>query len=319
VLVRLTQINTVDLKHFDFDYDLTWFVFFLNTDETIYGRYGGRDAASAESRISLKGLRYAMDKALEFHDTKPKAVPKDDKPKRVTDFPASKKHRGCIHCHNAKEFERAEKTDNGTWNRDDLWVYPLPENIGLTLDVDVGNKVKSVKAKSAAESAGVKAGDFLTKIGETRVSSFADAIYGLHKAPKKGEIAITWERDGKSVTAKLMIEEGWRKTNITWRPSLLDILPSVAFSADELSVEERKQLGLDPKRAVFKQDKFVHSTLKAVGVQKDDVVIGFDGKSIEGKMKDLLGYLRQNYLAGDEVEINILRDGKPLNIKMKLK
>src|SRR5438093_12015904 len=67
VLVRLTKIEGVDLRLFEFDYDLTWIVFFLNADEQIYGRYGGRDAASAESRISLAGLRNAMQAALDAY------------------------------------------------------------------------------------------------------------------------------------------------------------------------------------------------------------------------------------------------------------
>ena len=37
----------MDLRRFEFDFDLTWYAFFLNADETIYGRYGGRDATSA--------------------------------------------------------------------------------------------------------------------------------------------------------------------------------------------------------------------------------------------------------------------------------
>ena len=67
------KIAGVDLRRFEFDYDLTWFVFFLNADETIYGRYGGRDASDAEARISMKGLRYAMDRALEAHKSPPAA------------------------------------------------------------------------------------------------------------------------------------------------------------------------------------------------------------------------------------------------------
>ena len=69
------KIAGADLSRFEFDYDLTWFGFFLNADETIYGRYGGRDAKSAERRISLTGLRYAMDKALETHKKPPAKRP----------------------------------------------------------------------------------------------------------------------------------------------------------------------------------------------------------------------------------------------------
>ena len=42
VCVRLVQANALDLTLFQFDYDLTFAVFFMNTDRTIYGRYGTR-------------------------------------------------------------------------------------------------------------------------------------------------------------------------------------------------------------------------------------------------------------------------------------
>ena len=53
VRVRLVRITGVDLRLFDFDYDVTWFAFFLNADEHVYGRYGGRDAVDAQSRDCL--------------------------------------------------------------------------------------------------------------------------------------------------------------------------------------------------------------------------------------------------------------------------
>ena len=49
VRVRLVRISGADLNVFDFDYDLTWAAFFLNADETVYGRFGGRDAESPDS------------------------------------------------------------------------------------------------------------------------------------------------------------------------------------------------------------------------------------------------------------------------------
>ena len=100
---------------------------------------------------------------------------------------------------------------------------------------------------------------------------------------------------------------------------MLDILPSAPFSGDDLKPDEKKQLGLAEKRAVFRQDKFVHSTLKAIGVQKDDVVIGNNGKEIEGTMDTFLVYVRRNFLVGDKVTFNLLRDGKKVDAEMTLK
>ena len=54
VCVRLVQANAMDLALFQFDYDLTFVVFFMNADKTIYGRYGSRsDRKNATRDISI--------------------------------------------------------------------------------------------------------------------------------------------------------------------------------------------------------------------------------------------------------------------------
>lgn len=309
----------MDLRRFAFDFDLTWYAFFLNADETIYGRYGGRDASSAEARLSLKGLRYALDRALEAHQSPPNSRPLRGKPQRAEGYAAASAHRGCIHCHNINEFRRADLMAAGKWDRESVWVYPLPENVGLTLEIDIGNRVKTVASRSAAEHAGLKAGDQVTKLNGFPVASFADASFALHEAKRSGSVPIEWSRGGKVHSGSLELAGGWRKTNLTWRPSMLDILPSVPLSGDDLSAAEKKALGLAEKRAVIRQDAEVHAILKAVGVVGGDVVIGFDGQAIDGTTGDLLGYVRRNYLVGDEVTVNILRNGKRVDVKLKLK
>ena len=68
-----------------------------------------------------------------------------------------------------------------------------------------------------------------------------------------------------------------------------------------------------------RQDDDVHKTLRSAGIRGGDVVVGFDGKSIDGSMRDLLGFVRRNYLVGDEIVVNVIRDGKPLEIKLVLR
>jgi S1-C subfamily serine protease len=198
-------------------------------------------------------------------------------------------------------------------------VYPLPENVGLTLDVDAGDRVTAVRPGSPADKAGLKPGDRVTQLAGRPVASFADASYALHKSPAKGSIPVAWERDGRGHAAALEVAAGWRKTNLTWRPSMLDLLPALPFSGDDLTAEEKKRLGLAPKRAAIRQDKHVHSTLKAAGVRAGDVVVGFDGRAVDGAMEDLLGHVRRNYLVGDAVKVDILRDGKPVELPLVLK
>ena len=72
VRVRLVRVNKLDLSLFQFDPDLTFAVFFLNADKTIYGRFGSRsDFTDSDRDISLEGLRKAMSSALALHKQYP--------------------------------------------------------------------------------------------------------------------------------------------------------------------------------------------------------------------------------------------------------
>ncbi len=194
--------------------------FFVSADDQVYGRYGGRDPKGAETRLTLPGLRFAMQAALDAHrkarDSK-QENPAPNTPVFAEGYNAAKKLRGkeCIHCHQVYEFRRADAKAAGTFNRDSLWVYPLPENIGITLDLDQGNKIKSVAAGSSAEKAGLRAGDILATVNGVTVHSFADVQYGLNRAPARGQISIGWERDNKPAAAQLDLPDGWRRTNPT--------------------------------------------------------------------------------------------------------
>lgn len=318
--VRLIRVTGADLNLFEFDYDLTWMAFFLNADERIYGRFGGRDASGPDSRSSLAGLKYAMEAALAMHKiSTDKPKPRPEKPRRAEDYPAAQRSRGCIHCHMVAEFRRDYLKSLGTWTRADVWVYPLPENVGITLETDRGDIVKAVKAASPADRAGLRPGDRLRTLNGYSIASFGDAQFALHKSPKKGLIPISWERDAKITLGKLDMPDGWRKTNLTWRPSMLSLLPSLSLSGDDLSAEQKKALGLGAKRLAFKQESFVHREAKAAGVQPGDVIIGINGQVQDMAMLEFFGYVRQNFLVGDKVTINILRNGKRVDLPMTLK
>lgn len=322
VLVRLTKISGSDLNVFDFDYDLNWFAFFLNADEKVYGRYGGRDARSAENRLSLKGLRHALQAALETHRKETKGQPRarTEKPLRVEEYPAAKRLKSgeCIHCHQVYEFRRDFLKSGGKWRKDEVWVYPLPENVGLTLDIDAGDRVRSVARGSPADAAGLRGGDVLRTVNGVSVASIADAQYGLHRAAAKGKVPVAWLRDGTPMTAELNLPEGWRRTNITWRPSLLDVLPAPDFEGDDLTLEEKKALQLSDKQLAFRLGD-VDDRARDAGLKKGDVVVGVEGLKLEMAMIEFFGHLRKNYLAGERVTFNVLRDGKAVDVPLTLR
>jgi hypothetical protein len=325
VLVRLTRITGADLNVFDFDYDVTWMAFFLNADGRIYGRYGGRDAEGAEKRLSLAGLRYAMQAALAAHHQPRRAAGRQPDvpaaPRLAEAYPAAKQLKSgqCIHCHNVYEFQRDTLRSAGKWDRDMVWVYPPPENVGITLEVDRGDQVRAVAAGSAADKAGIRAGDVLRSLNGLSVASFADAQYALHRAPAKGRIPFTVRRNGQALTGQLELAPGWRETNITWRTSLLDLLPSLSIFGQDLSGAEKKALGLGPKRLAFRQDKNVHPDARDAGVRENDVVIGINNKKLEMDMLQFLGYVRRNFRVGERVTLNVFRGGRPVDLPILLR
>src|SRR4051794_12062024 len=140
VRVRLTRIDPLDLNLFDFDYDLTFMVFFLNADGKVYARYGGRDAKDPDNRQSLEGLRYSMASVLDEHGRADKAFAprRAEATKFVSDIRGAR-GRGCMHCHQVREALNRELKRTGQWQREHAYRYPLPDNLGLVLEVDRGN------------------------------------------------------------------------------------------------------------------------------------------------------------------------------------
>jgi predicted metalloprotease with PDZ domain len=297
--------------------------FFLNADETIYGRYGNRDEASAEDRQSLAGLAYAMNAALTAHRQVPdrNPIPGTQKPLQVEDYLgfARRRRGGCIHCHQVFEYRRKALQAEGKWQREDVWVYPQPENVGLTLDVDQGDLVRAVAPGSPAARAGLRVRDVVRTLNGMSVASIADLQYALHRAPAKGPVPISWRHDGQEKTSTLELAAGWRKTDLSWRTSMLDLLPWASLYGDDLRAEEKKALGLSAKRLAFRQRRPVHSQARAAGVLPDDVIIGIDGQVLEMTREEFQAHVHRSYLVGDRITLNVLRNGKRLDLPMTLR
>jgi predicted metalloprotease with PDZ domain len=321
-LVRITRMRGVNLDLFDFDYDLTWMGFFLNADGVVYGRYGGRDAQSADSRVSLAGLRHAMQAALAQHRRKEKAKTQlhVKKPRTVEAYAAAKRlpERACIHCHQVYDLRRESLQAAGKWRLDELWVYPLPENVGLTLDRDRGDKIAEVAANSAAARVGIRGRDRLIAVNGQTIASIADLQYALHRAPTKGTVPVIWQHEGRQWRGTLTLAEGWRKTDISWRWSLRGLDPSPRVDGDDLSEEEKKALGLSEKRLAFRQGPFVSEPARQAGIRQNDVIVGIDGKTLEMTARQFVAYVRLNYRVGDRVTYNVLRKGKRVDVVMRL-
>jgi serine protease Do len=312
----------VNLRVFDFDYDLTWMAFFIRADETVYGRYGGRAPDSPNRYLSLAGLKHAMRVALAAHrrGAMRKANGKMQQGPTADQYPAAREFtaKACIHCHHVYDFRRQAWQAAGKWRLDRLWVYPLPENIGLTLEVDRGNHVQKVAPGSAADRLGARKGDRFLKVNGYRVASFGDIQYALHQAPPEGRIPVTWDRDGKTYLGNLAMPAGWRQTDISWRWSLRGLDPAPCVHGEDLEAAEKKQLGLADKRLALRQGNFVTQAARQAGIRQNDIIIGVDNKPLFMTARQFGAYVRLNYKVGDRITFHIIRNGQRLKVSMEL-
>ena len=261
----MSRVDDQDLNLFDFDYDLTLAYFFLDADGHVYGRYGQRDGDGPDNRQSLDGLRYTMESVLAAHAEQAKsfAPTAQASPKYLADFLVRKGGKkgggGCLHCHTVKE--RIVGVGPG-WTFDQLFRFPMPENVGITLDVDRGDVVKSVKPKSPAESVGLKPGDRIRRVANVPIHSMADVQYALDRAPKNGTLDVVWTRDAKDETGTITLPEGWRRGDISWRPSTQHYIPAARLYGKDLPADERAKLGLPATQLAFRQNDFVPTQAK---------------------------------------------------------
>ncbi len=320
VRVRLTRIDNVDLNLFEFDYDLTMMIFFLDADANVYARYGGRDARDADNRQSLDGLKYTMQSVLAMHRSKQRSfAPKTDTKEKYIREVTGGGGRGCMHCHQVKEALNRQMSSDGTWTRDAIFRYPLPENLGMRLEVNRGNIVERVTTGTPAASAGLKRGDRIERIGSVPIHSFGDAQYALDKAPKTGSLEISWRRNNEKMSGELALNDGWRRTDVSWRTSMRRLIAHLPLYGTDLSAAERKGLSLSPTQLAFRQNSRLQSRAKDAGFMVGDIIVDMDDRKLQMNVDELLRHVEQEYLAGDNVTFTVIRNGQTMKLPIVLR
>jgi S1-C subfamily serine protease len=260
-----------------------------------------------------------MQSVLAMHDRKERAFAptSSEEPKFIRDLAAQAGFgQGCVHCHQVKEILNDRLQQTGRWSRDMVWRYPLPENLGIQLEIERGNVIKGVKAQSCAAKANLKAGDVVQELNAVPVHSFADAQFALDRAPATGKIPISFRRGDRVLGAKLSLPEGWRKTDISWRTSMRRLVASPHLWGEDLTTEEKKALGLSANQLAFRQQNSLPPPVQAAGIHGGDIVLGVDDQALDMDVAGFARYIQGNYLVGDKVTVNIIRDGKRLKLPL---
>jgi hypothetical protein len=336
VCVRIVQTNSLDLKLFQYDYDQSWTAFFLNADQTIYGRYGTRTdrGAKSDAHLSLASFRKAMERALRLHRDYPGnkdqlagkrgKEPEYPIPAQIPGLEVRGKvatdRKNCIHCHMVREYTLRAKWQEGKLSPADLWVYPMPDNIGLTMDSTDGLRVKDVAAGSPAARAGMAAGDELLSLNGQPLISLADIQWVLHTAPVETRIAVTLRRGGQTLDKVVEVSGNWKESDLSWRSSSWYGLRQ-GLLLEPLAAADKQKRGL-PADGLALAIKGLFgpsgSKLQAAGLRKDDVIVAVDGQATARTESAFLTQLRLKHGPKDSVKFTVLRgaDRKELTVPM---
>ncbi|GIW94786.1 MAG: hypothetical protein KatS3mg110_2827 [Pirellulaceae bacterium] len=319
--MRLGQIDDLDLNLFQFDLDLTFCVFFLNAEGHVYARYGSRDETSPDARQSLEGLRYTMLSVLATWENSAQRVA----PRRFPEPLVIRAMRGsqgfgrCVHCHEARELIDAQRRQNGQWDERTVYRYPLPDNLGVRMEVDRGNVVESVEPGTPAARLGLLPGDRIEEVDGVPIHSLADFQFALDAAPDTGTIPVEWCRGQERRHGQLELARGWRRADITWRASLYKFVASPRLFGPDLDPEEKAALGLTPTRLAFRAMPTLSEQARSAGIQENDIILGFDDRDLHMNVREFWRYVRKNYYIGETVIVNLIRDGQTMRIPMTLR
>ena len=321
----MVKMNGVDLQQFQFDYDMTWAALFLHHDGTVYARYGSRTVDGPMVNNTAKGLVATMRRVLEAHGRYPsnrdrfldKRGP-EPRFRRAEDYPYLANRRGvsrvthsnCIHCHDVHEaFHHAKIDEAGRPRR--VFKYPLPENVGLEIELDSGNRVAAALPASPARAAGIEAGDTVLSMNGQAIYSIADIQFVLHHLPASADIAVDLSRRGVHVETSLRVEGDWRTNDFTWRVSLSGFPGSPGFYLRMLRASEKEAIGVGAEKLALEVGGLFTPAARRSGLRQGDIIIGIDGRADKLSAPKFHAYARvHHFRPGSRAKVEVLRDGK---------
>lgn len=324
----------VDLSVYDFDYDLTFAALLMNADGTIYHTYGGRTWEDPESHLSVDAFVDALEAGLETHAAHQIDAPRRRRTETIEEIPwmAKRIEQGrapeCFHCHMVNDARTHTARDANRWTMDQLWRWPDPIEVGLTLERDRPTTVAAVEDGSPAAAAGIGPGARLLSIADQPVRTFGDVQRMLERAPRgTTTLPVVWTHDGEPQTARLRLRRGWKEADpltFSWRPSKWTLDPRPGFGGPRLGAEALAARGLPADAFAFRIRYIVdwgdhaHTgrNARAAGLRKGDVVLSVGGKDDFESVAHFHAWFRLTQTPGTTVDVVVLRGDERRTVRL---
>lgn len=343
VCVRVINANALDLSIFQFDYDLSFSLIFLNADKTVYGRFGSWTHQKNAQEAATAGLKRALESALELHHGYPanrdslrqkQALPLPyatpvDIPELSGKYSLElnwdkKVVPSCIHCHQIGDAMRL-----GFRKRKEQipieWIYPMPPTdvLGCELESDQIARIRKVTKGSPAAAAGLRISDDIVAINDQPILSIADVRWALHHAPEEGSLNLKIRRSDQVSSLTLALPAGWRaRTDISDRVGTWELrgMALGGMKLQEIPTEEKQKLKIPPTQMALRAEHVgeygIHAAAKKAGFQKEDILISVDGHNDHVTESELIGQLIRSHQAGTRVSVSVRREDQVLELQL---
>jgi serine protease DegQ len=172
----------------------------------------------------------------------------------------------------------------------------------FNVDAQRGAFVSEVLPKSAAEKAGIKAGDIITSVNDKAITSFAELRVKIGTTPPGQQVKLGLLRDGKPITVNVTLDQS---AQTTASAQLLSPALQGATLSDGTTKTGDKGVKVDTIEK--------GTPAEQVGLQKDDVIVGVNRNRVESlaEMRKVLEakppVLALNVMRGDESIYLLLR------------
>ena len=317
-------MDDVDIGLFDRDWNNAVYYFFLNADEKIYMRYGGRDSKSPDTYLNLDSFEIAARKALELHrryesgdQTLPERPPAF-LPRQIPLLVQRTFDRGrCVECHLIGDFQNIQRQKTGVLDKvTDLYRSPDIRSLGIELEVPKGLVVAYVDGAAAA--AGINAGDRISALNGSAVWTFGDLQYSYDKVKRDAkEVRIAVDRKGRARELTVKLPPRWWWTDLRFRMSSVD--PQVDFEDRPLTEDEKSKRGLKAEGFASQVSRVAERApvRKTHALRAGDIICDVDGMEQDDLATTASLFVKLHRTAGQSVMLNVIRDGE--HIKMPLR
>jgi serine protease Do len=190
---------------------------------------------------------------------------------------------------------------------------------------DKGAKITSVGKESAAEKAGLRKDDIITKIGDDKIEGSDDLFDAIGKSNPEDKVSITYLRDGKQSVATATLGKNTSSDAKVFSFNGEDFnmknLPRIPkMEGMDFSYNRKPRLGLEIQdveegKGVKVLDVDGDTPAAKAGLQKDDVISEIDGKPI-ASVDELRTRVRE-IKEGDSIKVTYQRAGKTQTTDIK--